>query len=165
MLCNQFKCSWFCFIPPILLPELLIAMAAEQYKWLERDLENVDRSITPWLVVTWHPPWYSSYEAHYREAECMRVEMEDLLYAYGVDIIFNGHVSHPNSYVLSIKMVIIHFGLFSYILGTIIVMRKMWKKKFYSNGEGMFNYIFWVRPGIYAFVKSFSCFCMAAYNN
>ncbi|KAG5002305.1 hypothetical protein JHK87_023377 [Glycine soja] len=65
---------------------------AEQYKWLERDLENVDRSITPWLVVTWHPPWYSSYEAHYREAECMRVEMEDLLYAYGVDIIFNGHV-------------------------------------------------------------------------
>lgn len=100
-------------------------MAAEQYKWLERDLGNVDRSITPWLVVTWHPPWYSSYEAHYREAECMRVEMEDLLYAYGVDIIFNGHVSHPNSYVLSIKMVIIHFGLFSYILGTIIVMRKM----------------------------------------
>ncbi|KAK2414125.1 purple acid phosphatase [Trifolium repens] len=64
----------------------------EQYKWLERDLANVDRSVTPWLVATWHPPWYSSYKAHYREAECMRVEVEDLLYSYGVDIVFNGHI-------------------------------------------------------------------------
>ncbi|CAL5388014.1 unnamed protein product [Camellia sinensis] len=64
---------------------------ADQYKWLERDLANVDRSITPWLVATWHPPWYSSYKAHYREVECMRVAMEELLYSYGVDIIFNGH--------------------------------------------------------------------------
>ncbi|KAF8394095.1 hypothetical protein HHK36_020300 [Tetracentron sinense] len=66
--------------------------SADQYKWLERDLANVDRSVTPWLVATWHPPWYSSYKAHYREAECMRVAMEDLLYSYGVDMVFNGHV-------------------------------------------------------------------------
>ncbi|XAR58729.1 Acid phosphatase [Bertholletia excelsa] len=66
--------------------------SADQYKWLERDLSNVDRSTTPWLVAAWHPPWYSSYKAHYREAECMRVEMEELLYSYGVDIVFNGHV-------------------------------------------------------------------------
>ncbi|XP_062147699.1 purple acid phosphatase 15 [Alnus glutinosa] len=65
---------------------------ADQYKWLERDLANVDRSITPWLVAVWHPPWYSSYKAHYREVECMRVAMEDLLYTHGVDIVFNGHV-------------------------------------------------------------------------
>ncbi|XP_034685008.1 purple acid phosphatase 15-like isoform X1 [Vitis riparia] len=64
----------------------------EQYKWLERDLKKVDRKVTPWLVATWHPPWYSTYKAHYREAECMRVAMEDLLYNYGVDIIFSGHV-------------------------------------------------------------------------
>jgi 3',5'-cyclic AMP phosphodiesterase CpdA len=78
-----------------LLSERLIVLAGEQYKWLERDLANVDRSVTPWLVATWHPPWYSSYKAHYREAECMRVEVEDLLYSYGVDIVFNGHVSYP----------------------------------------------------------------------
>ncbi|GFY99382.1 purple acid phosphatase 15 [Actinidia rufa] len=65
---------------------------ADQYKWLERNLANVDRSITPWLVAAWHPPWYSSYQAHYREAECMRVAMEELLYSYGVDIVFTGHV-------------------------------------------------------------------------
>ncbi|KAI4356399.1 hypothetical protein L6164_000425 [Bauhinia variegata] len=64
----------------------------DQYKWLKRDLASVDRSITPWLIATWHPPWYSSYNAHYREAECMRMEMEELLYSYGVDIVFNGHV-------------------------------------------------------------------------
>ncbi|KAL8139125.1 hypothetical protein V2J09_005126 [Rumex salicifolius] len=66
--------------------------SSEQYRWLERDLAKVDRSVTPWLVATWHPPWYSSYKAHYREAECMRVAMEGLLYSYGVDIVFNGHV-------------------------------------------------------------------------
>ncbi|CAL9065614.1 unnamed protein product [Musa banksii] len=66
--------------------------SGEQYKWLERDLEMVDRTVTPWLIATWHPPWYSTYKAHYREAECMRVEMEELLYSYGVDIVFNGHV-------------------------------------------------------------------------
>ncbi|KAL9332851.1 hypothetical protein ACSQ67_002461 [Phaseolus vulgaris] len=66
--------------------------SGDQYKWLERDLASVDREVTPWLVATWHAPWYSTYKAHYREAECMRVEMEDLLYKYGVDIVFNGHV-------------------------------------------------------------------------
>ncbi|KAK7281697.1 hypothetical protein RIF29_09901 [Crotalaria pallida] len=66
----------------------------EQYKWLERDLASVDREVTPWLVASWHAPWYSTYKAHYREAECMRVAMEDKLYTYGVDIIFNGHRSN-----------------------------------------------------------------------
>lgn len=55
-------------------------------------MANVDRSVTPWLIATWHAPWYSTYRAHYREAECMRLEMEELLYTYGVDIVFNGHV-------------------------------------------------------------------------
>ncbi|XP_072950417.1 purple acid phosphatase 15-like isoform X1 [Typha angustifolia] len=64
----------------------------EQYKWLERDLANVDRTVTPWLIATWHPPWYSTYRSHYKEAECMRVEMEELLYLHGVDIVFSGHV-------------------------------------------------------------------------
>ncbi|KAH1226964.1 hypothetical protein AAZX31_11G260400 [Glycine max] len=64
----------------------------DQYRWLERDLASVDREVTPWLIATWHAPWCSTYGAHYREAECMRVEMEDLLYKYGIDIVFNGHV-------------------------------------------------------------------------
>lgn len=70
-----------------------INIAGEQYRWLEKDLANVDRSVTPWLIATWHPPWYNSYKAHYREVECMRMELEELLYSYGVDIVFTGHVS------------------------------------------------------------------------
>ncbi|CAN1269531.1 Purple acid phosphatase 15 [Linum perenne] len=66
--------------------------SSEQYRWLEQDLAGVDRSVTPWLVAVWHPPWYNSYNAHYREVECMRVEMEQLIYSYRVDIVFNGHV-------------------------------------------------------------------------
>ncbi|XP_031263907.1 purple acid phosphatase 15-like [Pistacia vera] len=66
--------------------------SSDQYNWLERDLAEVDRKVTPWLVAAWHRPWYSTYVAQYREAECMRVEMEELLYHSGVDIVFNGHV-------------------------------------------------------------------------
>ncbi|KAK8275844.1 hypothetical protein V6Z12_D10G162000 [Gossypium hirsutum] len=63
-----------------------------QYAWLKEDLRKVDRTVTPWLVTAWHPPWYNSYSSHYQEFECMRQEMEQLLYHYGVDIVFSGHV-------------------------------------------------------------------------
>lgn len=64
-----------------------------QYAWLKEDLSKVDRSVTPWLVATMHPPWYNSYSSHYQEFECMRQEMEELLYQHRVDVIFAGHVS------------------------------------------------------------------------
>ncbi|MCL7041502.1 hypothetical protein MKW94_022528 [Papaver nudicaule] len=63
-----------------------------QYSWLRKDLEQVDRNVTPWLVAAWHSPWYNSYSSHYQEFECMRQEMEGLLYQFGVDIVFSGHV-------------------------------------------------------------------------
>ncbi|KAJ0092155.1 hypothetical protein Patl1_25874 [Pistacia atlantica] len=63
-----------------------------QYDWLKEDLHKVDRDLTPWLVAAWHPPWYNSYSSHYQEFECMRQEMEELLYQNGVDIVFSGHV-------------------------------------------------------------------------
>ncbi|GAB2295381.1 Purple acid phosphatase 23 [Dionaea muscipula] len=63
-----------------------------QYHWLKKDLENIDRNVTPWLIAAWHPPWYNSYSSHYQEFECMRQEMESLLYHHGVDIVFSGHV-------------------------------------------------------------------------
>ena len=71
----------------------LTFIVGAQYAWLVKDLEKVDRKVTPWLVATWHPPWYNSYASHYQEFECMRQELEALLYQYGVDIVFSGHVS------------------------------------------------------------------------
>ncbi|GLT97776.1 hypothetical protein SLE2022_153250 [Rubroshorea leprosula] len=76
----------------ILCPYISYDKSSDQYHWLEWDLSNVDRTVTPWLIAAWYAPWYSTYKSHYREAECMRVEMEDLLFYYGVDIVFNGHV-------------------------------------------------------------------------
>jgi UDP-2,3-diacylglucosamine pyrophosphatase LpxH len=35
--------------------------ASPQYKWLEATLRAVDRAVTPWVIVTMHSPWYSSY--------------------------------------------------------------------------------------------------------
>ncbi|XP_024023178.1 purple acid phosphatase 23 [Morus notabilis] len=64
-----------------------------QYAWLRKDLARVDHAVTPWLVAAWHSPWYNSYASHYQEFECMRQEMEALLYQYNVDVVFSGHVS------------------------------------------------------------------------
>jgi acid phosphatase type 7 len=34
----------------------------KMYKWLEADLKKVDRTKTPWLIVLFHDPWYSTDE-------------------------------------------------------------------------------------------------------
>lgn len=65
---------------------------SQQYAWLERDLAKVDRSRTPWLIVGMHAPWYNSNVAHQGEMEDMRNTMEGLLFEYGVDAVFSGHV-------------------------------------------------------------------------
>lgn len=65
---------------------------SEQYEWLEKDLAKVDRSRTPWLIVGMHAPWYNSNVAHQGEMEGMRSTMESLLFQYGVDMVFAGHV-------------------------------------------------------------------------
>jgi len=66
--------------------------ASAQRAWLEADLRGVDRSATPWVFVLMHAPWYSSYASHYRELECMRLELEGVLAAGSVDAVFSGHV-------------------------------------------------------------------------
>ncbi|KAL3151075.1 hypothetical protein ABBQ38_012945 [Trebouxia sp. C0009 RCD-2024] len=67
------------------------AVGSDQYNWLVEDVESFDRESTPWLIATFHAPWYSSYTAHYKENECMRLAMEDVLYEAGVDVVLNGH--------------------------------------------------------------------------
>ena len=70
------------------------AQGSEQYAWLEKDLKSVDRTVTPWLFVSMHAPWYNSNAAHHDESEetGMRAAMETLLYTHKVDAVFSGHV-------------------------------------------------------------------------
>eukprot|EP01018_Ginkgo_biloba_P032485 Gb_10273 [translate_table: standard] len=70
-----------------------------QYAWLEQDLRNVKRNVTPWLIASWHAPSYNSHVRHYQEYECIRQQMEDLLYMYGVDLVFTGHAISSNGQV------------------------------------------------------------------
>uniref|UniRef100_A0ACD5TLL0 Uncharacterized protein n=1 Tax=Avena sativa TaxID=4498 RepID=A0ACD5TLL0_AVESA len=65
---------------------------SEQYAWLKRDLANVDRQRTSWLLVVLHRPWYNTNEAHQGDGEDMRAAMDRLLYDARVDIVFAGHV-------------------------------------------------------------------------
>lgn len=66
--------------------------SSAQYAWIQSDLAAVDRSRTPWVIVGLHAPWYNSNTAHQQEGESMRVAIEPLVYAAGVDIVFAGHV-------------------------------------------------------------------------
>ncbi|KAF8013516.1 hypothetical protein BT93_I1378 [Corymbia citriodora subsp. variegata] len=63
-----------------------------QYLWLQEELPKVNRTETPWLIVTMHSPWYNSYNYHYMEGETMRVEYESWFVKYKVDVVFAGHV-------------------------------------------------------------------------
>jgi hypothetical protein len=61
-------------------------------KWLTGDLASIDKSKTPWIIVSLHAPWYNSNDAHQGDGEYMRLELEDRLVKAGVSAIFTGHV-------------------------------------------------------------------------
>jgi len=73
-----------------------------QYVWLQRDLEAVDRTRTPWVVMSWHVPFYTSSLTHPMELQDadgpmadgaqQRADMEDLINQHGVDFTIQGHV-------------------------------------------------------------------------
>lgn len=59
----------------------------QQINWLTNDLANVDRSKTPWVVVTGHRPWYSSGSI----CPNCSLAFEPLFLEYGVDLYMAGH--------------------------------------------------------------------------
>jgi predicted phosphodiesterase len=67
---------------------------SQQFIWLESNLLNINRSVTPWVIVVMHCPWYSSNVNHYADKQTveMRSNMELLFNKYHVNIVFNGHV-------------------------------------------------------------------------
>jgi len=57
-------------------------VGSDQYKFLQNDLANIDRSIYKWVIVLLHDPWYNSNHVHYQEHDAveMKQHMEDLIY-------------------------------------------------------------------------------------
>jgi len=70
---------------------------SEQYEWLKKDLENVDRAKTPWVVFTGHRPFYTSTDQDPKERdtlEHLRAALEPIVVKNKVDVCFWGHVHH-----------------------------------------------------------------------
>ncbi|KAJ8603620.1 hypothetical protein CTAYLR_004861 [Chrysophaeum taylorii] len=67
---------------------------SRQRAWLERELSCVDRSVTPWVIVGMHAPWYSTNEKHRPELATSRHRnsLEPVLSAAGVSLVLSGHV-------------------------------------------------------------------------
>ncbi|RLN54878.1 hypothetical protein BBJ28_00002921 [Nothophytophthora sp. Chile5] len=66
---------------------------SEQYKWLQQDLEQVDRNVTPWVVLTGHRMMviviYSTQlgmEPEMKVASHFRDEVEDLIHKHRVNL-------------------------------------------------------------------------------
>ncbi|XP_026659661.2 probable inactive purple acid phosphatase 27 isoform X2 [Phoenix dactylifera] len=66
---------------------------SEQYYWIKKDLESVDRARTPWLIFTGHRPMYSSNNGILPSVDPKFVEsVEPLLVDNKVDLVLFGHV-------------------------------------------------------------------------
>lgn len=63
-----------------------------QYQWFLATLQAVNRTRTPWIIVNFHYPMYSSYSGTYKGIDCFRATYEPLFLQFGVDLVFNGHV-------------------------------------------------------------------------
>ncbi|CAI6339415.1 unnamed protein product [Periconia digitata] len=68
----------------------------QQLKFLEADLASVDRSVTPWLVVSGHRPFYTTSSSS-RCGYCQKA-FEHLFYKYGVDLGVFGHVHNSQRF-------------------------------------------------------------------
>ena len=68
------------------------ARGSPQMLFLEQDLARVNRSVTPWLIVGMHAPWYNANTQHFLQLENMRVLYEPLLLAARVNVVLVGHV-------------------------------------------------------------------------
>merc|ERR1740130_2558684 len=66
---------------------------AAQYKWLDNDLAKVDRSKTPWVIVTAHRPAYNSemYAGDYNVSLNMARNLDNLLVKHKVNLFLAGH--------------------------------------------------------------------------
>lgn len=82
--------------PPPVLPQHDFTTGSEQLAWLESDLKAVDRTITPWVVVTTHRFIYSTQtdfivSGDYAISQHLRVMLEPLMYTYKVSLVLSGH--------------------------------------------------------------------------
>lgn len=78
----------------VLNPYTATNITSVKYQWLLNELKNnVNRTLTPWLIVTFHTPFYTTFLGHLNEYQVldMKHSIEPLLNQYHVNIIVSGH--------------------------------------------------------------------------
>ncbi|KAE8165439.1 Metallo-dependent phosphatase-like protein [Aspergillus tamarii] len=70
----------------------------QQLAFLEADLASVDRTVTPWVIVAGHRPWYSTGSKSNICEPCQEA-FEELFYKYGVDLGVFGHVHNSQRFL------------------------------------------------------------------
>ncbi|KAJ5152649.1 uncharacterized protein N7482_009127 [Penicillium canariense] len=68
----------------------------QQTDFLKADLASVDRTITPWVIVAGHRPWYSTGSGN--GCDSCQAAFEDIFYQYGVDLGVFGHVHNSQRF-------------------------------------------------------------------
>mmetsp|Transcript_17410 Transcript_17410/g.37680 ORF Transcript_17410/g.37680 Transcript_17410/m.37680 type:complete len:284 (+) Transcript_17410:61-912(+) len=77
----------------VLSSEHNLTIGSDQYNWFEHNLQSINRTTTPWVVVETHRPLYNS-DLFWDERSvgiAMQEEIEDLLYEHEVDLVLSGH--------------------------------------------------------------------------
>ena len=70
-----------------------LSPGSRQYQWLEQDLNSVNRTLTPWVIVEMHRPLYEPEMDWDNNGVgiARRYQIEDLLRDYKVDLVLSGH--------------------------------------------------------------------------
>jgi len=77
--------------------ELNFSIGSAQYQFILSDLQNIDRSITPWVILSGHRPMYidsmnnASVVGDTTVATVLRAQLENIIVKYEVDLAFWGH--------------------------------------------------------------------------
>ena len=67
---------------------------SQQYKWLVDELENVDRTINPWVLISIHTPIYNTFHKHFYDPQihAAKKHLEPLWVKHRVNVVFTGHI-------------------------------------------------------------------------
>ncbi|KAJ5376016.1 hypothetical protein N7509_012902 [Penicillium cosmopolitanum] len=71
--------------------------SGQQLEFLKADLASVDRTVTPWVVVAGHRPWYSTGSGN--TCDSCQAAFESIFYKYGVDLGVFGHVHNSQRFL------------------------------------------------------------------
>uniref|UniRef100_A0A7S4VE98 Purple acid phosphatase n=1 Tax=Ditylum brightwellii TaxID=49249 RepID=A0A7S4VE98_9STRA len=68
--------------------------SSRQYSFLQNELQTINRTITPWVIVLVHAPIYNTFLDHQNEAPTLSLKsfMEPLFVRYQVNLVISGHL-------------------------------------------------------------------------